>query len=78
MRPVRDLADIGRDMVMLAGLLDGLDVLNDAAVGDDADPMARQARNCMVPLIEIVIAKAHSLADDIDRAERATRNGGAG
>ena len=78
MRPVRDLTDIGRDMVMLAGMIDGIEVLNDAADGDRSDPTVRKARNALVPLIEIVIAKAHGLADDIDRAERATRNGGAG
>lgn len=73
MRPVRDLADIGRDMVMLAGMLDGLEVLNDAADGDRSDQVARKARNATVPLIETVAEMAHRLADDIERASDAAR-----
>ena len=74
MRPVRDLSDIGRDAVMLLGLCEGLDVLNDAADAlNDADPVTRQARNAMVPMIEVIIEKARRLADDIEAAETATR-----
>ena len=71
MRPVRDLSDIARDAVMLAGMCEGLDVLNDAADAlKDADPATRQARNAMVPMIEVIIEKARRLADDIEHAER--------
>ena len=78
MRPVRDLADIGRDMVMLAGMIDGIEVLNDAADGDRSDPTVRKARNALSPLIEDVADKAHRLADEIEAAEMAARKGRAG
>lgn len=77
-RPVRDLGDIGRDMVMLAGMLDGLDVLVDSADGDRSDPVVRKARNALVPLVEDVANKAHALATDIERADDAARKGRAG
>ena len=75
MPPVRDLADIGRDMVMLAGLIDGIEVLSDAASGEWSDPVVRKARNALVPLIEDVAGKAPRLADEIEAAERAARKG---
>lgn len=73
-----NLSDLGNDAVMLLGLCEGLDVMNDAQDGDPSCPVARQARNAMVPLIAAVIEKARRLADDIDAAERTTRKGRAG
>ena len=72
------LNDLGNDAVMLLGLCEVLDVVNDAQDGDQSCPVARQARNGMVPLIAAVIDKARRLADDIERADDAARKGRAG
>ena len=69
------LNDLGNDAVMLLGLCEVLDVVNDAQDGDQSCPVARQARNGMVPLIAAVIDKARRLADDIERADDAARKG---
>lgn len=70
-REAPSLSDLSNDAVMLLGLCEVLDVVNDAQDGDQSCPVARQARNGMVPLIAAVIEKARRLADDIDSVERA-------
>ena len=69
----RNLSDMAHDACKLAAMLEGLDVLIDAAGGMDNDPMAKMARNSLPPMIETLIQKAWQLNLDLEMAEIGNR-----
>lgn len=69
----RSLSDLAHDACKLAAMLEGLDVLIDAAGGMEQDPIAKMARNSLPPMIETVIQKAWQLNLDLEMAEMGTR-----
>mgnify|MGYP005841385671 CR=1 FL=1 len=66
----KTLSELGRDALMLASLLEGLDVLRTAADGMSDSPIVMmRARNGLMPTIEAAIQQAWALQEAIERID---------
>lgn len=65
----RALSEMAYEACKLAALLEGIEVLVDASKGPEEDQIAKYARNSLPPMMEILIARAWALNDDLERAE---------
>lgn len=70
----KTLYELSHESCMLAGMIEGIDVLVSAADGHHDCPDAKRARNALPPMIEATLQRAITLNEDIERADRAQRS----